>query len=79
MAFLDHDDIVILEKNGKVRLVSNGTLQPNPVFNVLVRSESERGLLGIAIGNVSSTTKTLFLYYTEPDGNQTKNRIYKYD
>lgn len=79
MAFLDHDDIVILEKNGKVRLVSNGTLQPNPIFNVVVRNESERGLLGVAIGNISNTIKTLFLYYTEPDGNQTKNRIYKYE
>ena len=79
MAFLDHDDIVILEKNGKVRLVSNGALQPNPIVNVVVRNESERGLLGVAIGNISSTTKTLFLYYTEPDVNQTKNRIYKYE
>jgi glucose/arabinose dehydrogenase len=79
MAFSDQDDIVILEKNGRVRLVSNGVLQPNPVFNTVVRNETERGMLGVAIGNISTTTKTVFLYYTEPDENQTKNRIYRYE
>jgi glucose/arabinose dehydrogenase len=79
MAFSDQDDIVILEKNGRVRLVSNGVLQPNPIFNTVVRNETERGMLGVAIGNISSTTKTVFLYYTEADGDQTKNRIYRYE
>jgi aldose sugar dehydrogenase len=81
MKFSDHDKIVILEKNGAVRLVSNGVLQPNPIFNVVVRNESERGLLGIAIANADSSTtkKTVFLYYTEPVGDQTKNRIYRYE
>jgi aldose sugar dehydrogenase len=80
MAFLDHDDILILQKdNGRVRLVSNGVLQPNPIFNVAVRNDSEQGLLGVAIANLTSTTKTVFLYYTEPDGDQTKNRIYRYE
>ncbi|HET6780139.1 MAG TPA: PQQ-dependent sugar dehydrogenase [Nitrososphaera sp.] len=79
MAFLDHDDIVILEKNGRVRLVSNGVLQPNPIFNVAVRNDSEQGMLGVAIANITNTTMTVFLYYTELDGDQTKNRIYEYE
>ena len=80
MAFLDHDDIIILQKdNGRVRLVQSGILQPNPIFSTAVRNESERGLLGVAIGNTSDTKKTVFLYYTEADGAQTKNRIYKYE
>jgi glucose/arabinose dehydrogenase len=79
MAFSDHGDIVILEKDGTVRLVLNGVLQPNPIFNVAVRNESERGMLGVAIGKINGTPKNLFLYYTEADGAQTKNRIYKYD
>src|SRR5919197_1892235 len=53
MKFVDHDKIVILEKNGKVRLVSNGTLQPQPIFEAVVRNESERGLIGIAIANTT--------------------------
>lgn len=79
MAFSDQDDIVVLEKNGSVRLVSNGVLQPDPILNVVVRNDTERGLLGVAIRNLNSATKTVFLYYTEPDGDRTKNRVYRYD
>ena len=80
MAFSDDGgDIIILEKNGRVRLVSDGVLQPNPIFSTVVRNETERGMLGVAIGNISGTTKSVFLYYTEADGAQTRNRIYKYE
>jgi glucose/arabinose dehydrogenase len=83
MAFLDNDAIIITEKdNGRVRLVSNGTLQPQPILQVPVVSNSERGLLGVAIANAStigSNSKTVFLYYTEPVGEQVRNRIYKYE
>jgi len=79
MAFSDHGDIVILEKDGMVRLVTNGVLQPNPIFNVDVPNNSERGMLGVAVGKIDGKPKNLFLYYTEADGDQTKNRIYKYD
>jgi len=82
MAFLDNDDIIITQKdNGRVRLVSNGILQPQPILQVPVVNNSERGLLGVAIANTttSSTTKTVFLYYTEPVGDQVKNRLYRYE
>ena len=49
MAFLDSNNIMVLEKNGLVRLVSNGQLQPQPVLEIPVDSQSERGLLGIAV------------------------------
>ncbi|MDQ5830811.1 MAG: PQQ-dependent sugar dehydrogenase [Thermoproteota archaeon] len=82
MAFLDNDDIIITQKdNGRVRLVSNGILQPQSILQVPVVNNSERGLLGVAIANTttSSTTKTVFLYYTEPVGEQVKNRLYRYE
>src|SRR5215210_2320112 len=81
MAFLDKDDIIITQKDdGKVRLVSNGVLQPQPILQVPLVNNSERGLLGVAIANTTdSTTKNVFLYYTEPVGDQAKNRIYRYD
>src|SRR5437870_10680455 len=55
MAFIDNNDILVLEKGGQVRLVSNGVLVAKPVLQVPVTTESERGLLGIAIMNSSST------------------------
>src|ERR671915_246604 len=72
MAFLDNDDIIITQKdNGRVRLVSNGILQPQPILQVPVVNNSERGLLGVAVINSTTTdsnSKTVFLYYTEPVG-----------
>src|SRR5918994_4322697 len=79
MAFLDNNNILVLEKEGNVRLISNGVLQEQPVLKVPVDTENERGLLGIAITNSSSNngnTKTVFLYYTEAD--PLRNRVYKY-
>ena len=55
MAFIDNNNILILEKGGLVRLVSNGVLQAKPVLQVSVDTVSERGLLGIAILNSTRT------------------------
>ncbi|HJU34739.1 MAG TPA: PQQ-dependent sugar dehydrogenase [Nitrososphaera sp.] len=83
MAFLDNDDIIITQKDsGVVRFVSNGILQPQPIFQVPVLNNSERGLLGVAVANAtaaSNAAKTVFLYYTEPVGDQARNRLYKYE
>src|ERR671919_2290570 len=83
MAFLDNDNILILEKEGQVRLVSNGELAPEPVLQIPVDTDSERGLLGIAVMNGTSSSsssgtgsgsgqnasaQTVFLYYTESGG-----------
>jgi aldose sugar dehydrogenase len=89
MAFLDGNNIMILEKDGLVRLVSNGQLQPQPVLEIPVDSQSERGLLGIAVEQNTNSdnssiqngdAKNIFLYYTEPGdvGGELKNRVYKY-
>jgi aldose sugar dehydrogenase len=77
MAFLDNHNILVLEKDGNVRLVSNGQLQPQPVLQVSVDTKSERGLLGIAVMNNS---KAVFLYYTESQGGgELRNRVYRYE
>ena len=56
MAFIDNNNILVLEKGGQVRLVSNGILQAKPVLQVSVDTQSERGLLGIAIMNSSNAS-----------------------
>jgi glucose/arabinose dehydrogenase len=74
MRFLDDGSILVLQKNnGQVRLVSDGKLLGEPVLQVDVADEGERGLLGIAISNNTS----VFLYLTEDDG-EMRNRVYKY-
>jgi aldose sugar dehydrogenase len=91
IAFLDENNILILEKEGSVRLVSNGVLQETPVLQIPVNSQNERGLLGVEVVNESTITagtapnggslqSTVFLYFTEEGGEdgELRNRVYKY-
>ena len=55
LAFVDNNNILVLEKGGQVRLVSNGILQDKPVLQIPVDTKSERGLLGIAVMNNTNT------------------------
>ena len=67
MAFLAVDDFLVLEKaTGRVRRVLNDVLQPGFALDVHVNSDSERGMLGIAIAQGSPVH--VFLYYTEAAG-----------
>ncbi len=75
MAFMDSNNILVLEKTGSVRLISNGILQEQPVLNIPVDTESERGLLGIA---TLEDDNTVFLYFTESD-ETLRNRVYRYN
>jgi aldose sugar dehydrogenase len=90
MAFIDNNNILVLEKGGQVRLVSNGALQDKPVLQVSVDIASERGLLGIAIMNSTATetnptainsnnNSIVFLYYTQSNSGDLRNRVYRYD
>jgi glucose/arabinose dehydrogenase len=89
MSFIDDNNILVLEKGGQVRLISNGILQEKPILKLSVDTKSERGLLGIAVmnstntniatNNINSNNKIVFLYYTESNGGDLRNRVYKYD
>src|SRR5919202_4432733 len=75
MAFLGPNDILVLEKNtGKVHRILTGKILPQPLLDVNVANEAERGLLGIAVAkndNASTengNTRHVFLYYTESGG-----------
>jgi aldose sugar dehydrogenase len=73
MAFLGQDDILLLAQEGKVYRILNGDISHNPVLELDVDSEGERGLLGIAVANASENEgnkgqdnpRYVFLYYTE--------------
>ena len=72
MAFLNATDMLVLEKDGNIRRVTNGILVEKPVLQIKVQTESERGLLGIA-----ATGKDVYLYLTEVSGSDgsVRNRI----
>src|SRR5919197_414751 len=85
MAFLGPNDILVLEKDtGIVHRIVNGKMLPEPLLDVNVANQAERGLLGIAIakssnsssnteggnenGDTNTNTRHVFLYYTESGG-----------
>lgn len=78
MHFVDSNTILVLEKSGNVRIVSNNVLQNSPVLTVDAVNKNERGLLGMAADN-----DYVFLYFTtklQKDGNnELRNVIYRYE
>ncbi len=66
MAFIGENDILVNQKaNGQVRRVINGVLQPDPVLDLAVNSNSERGLLGMALDRRFRVNGWVYLYWTE--------------
>ena len=88
MAFLDDSgkNIIVIEKKGNVKLISDGILQDTPLKQFDVNFESERGLLGVQVMKENNTT-LVFFYVTENDADQTvtnpnenlRNRIYSFE
>lgn len=85
MAFIGLSDMLVLQKNdGKVRRVIGGVLQSNPVLDVNVDNQSERGLLGIALHPNFPASSFVYIYLTESStsadstGSAAANRVYRY-
>ncbi len=92
MEFIGNDDLLVIEKNtGAVKRVTNGNVVAE-LLDLNVATTSERGLLGIAVLDISKTKhadkygpndKFVFLFVTETenqdDGNIIGNRVYRYD
>ncbi|HEU4444094.1 MAG TPA: PQQ-dependent sugar dehydrogenase [Nitrososphaeraceae archaeon] len=83
MVFVDNDTLLVTQKNdGNVISIINGTVKSQPAISVEVNNEGLKGLLGIAAMEKpsSSHTKFVFLYFTESHGgDQTRNRVYRYE
>ena len=67
MAFVGDNDVLVIEKNnGTVQRIIDGHLLEEPILDVNVANEVERGMLGIATSHNAHDDKTyVFLYYTE--------------
>ena len=73
MAFINPNDIFVLEKGtGIVQRVVNGTIQ-GPVLDLPVNNASERGLLGIALQPDFATSGGVYLYWTESESGADTN------
>jgi glucose/arabinose dehydrogenase len=88
IAFLDDSgqNILVIEKSGDVRLISEGVLKETPLKHFDVNSQSERGLLGIEVMKENNST-FVFLYMTVNDpqnkadssDEMLRNRVYSFE
>ena len=66
MVFIGTNDYLVLEKaSGQVKRVINGVLQPVPVLDLAVNSNSERGLLSMALGPNFPADPSVYVFWTE--------------
>lgn len=76
MALAPDGRLFITEKNGKVLIVENGQLLPDPFLILNVDNYNERGLSGIAFHPDFAQNGYLYLYYTVKDENH--NRVSRF-
>jgi glucose/arabinose dehydrogenase len=77
MRFLDEDNLIVLEQQGRVMIVSDGKLIEQPLLEIDVETQAEQGLLGIA---THQYTNDVFLYLTakNADDSAVTNSVYKF-
>jgi glucose/arabinose dehydrogenase len=77
MRFLDEDNILVLQKGGEVKLVSEGRIYDVAEFDVA--TGAEQGLLGIAVAG--SDPMDVYVYFTKnaTGGEELRHLLYKYN
>ena len=66
MAIAPDGRFFIVQQNGIVKILKNGSLLPQPFISMSVCTGGERGLLGVAIDPQFNTNNYVYLYYTIP-------------
>src|SRR5262245_25711416 len=66
LVFLSLNDYLVLEKaSGQIKRVIGGVIQPTPVLDLAVNSNSERGLLSMALDPNFGTNSFVYVRWTE--------------
>ena len=74
--FLPDGRILVAEKAGAIRVVENGVLRPDPLITLAVRTESERGIEGLAIDPAFGTNGRIYVAYI--DAETTRNTLSRF-
>lgn len=66
IVFLDRSDYLVLEKaSGRIKRVTGGIVQPVPVLDLAVNSNSERGLLSMVLHPSFPANPSVYVRWTE--------------
>jgi glucose/arabinose dehydrogenase len=73
----DEGKIYFTERPGRIRVIENGELNPQPLmtFSAPFISQSEGGLMGIALDPNFSQNNYIYVMHTYIEGNSTYNRV----
>lgn len=74
LAFLPGGDVLVTERPGRVRLLRQGRLEPDPVTTLAVAG-GEGGLLGVAADPRFAENRRFYLYATVDAGGPTVNQV----
>lgn len=77
MEFAPDGRLFVCEKGGNLRVIDSNGLLPTPFLSVVVNSESERGLLGVAFDPDFATNRYVYVYYTRAT-DPIKNRLSRF-
>jgi glucose/arabinose dehydrogenase len=64
MAFAPDGRLFVCQKDGRVRIIKNGTLLGTPFLTLTVAQDGERGISGICFDPNFATNKYIYIYYT---------------
>ena len=67
--------MLVTERPGRLRLVQNGQLRPEPVATIPTRAGGEGGLLGLALHPGFAQNRFIYLYYTTEKDGSAVNRV----
>ena len=68
IAFAPDGRMFVNERAGRIRVVSDGGLDPTPVARIPTTTSGEAGLLGIALPPDFSSEERIYAFATAPDG-----------
>ena len=79
MRFLPDGRIFVTERPGRVRVIEDGQLRPEPVATIPdVAPIGEGGLLGMALHPDFANNHWIYVYYTYPSGGGVANKVVRY-
>lgn len=80
LAFTPDGRLLVTQQGGSLRIVQNGTLLASPALTIAsVCTESERGLLGVAVDPAFASNGFLYLFYTfDPPSGPCVNRVSRF-
>ena len=75
LAFATDGRLFFTERPGRLRVVSDGKLAPDPVARLPVKASGESGLMGLALDPEFARNGHLYVCYTADKGRSVVNRI----